>query len=274
MGVIVFYFICGFRIVRPTERGVIETLGRYSRFVNPGFVVTFFGFQRLIKVDITESMSEMESQEIITEDNLNADVDLVVYYRIRFDEESIKRALYNVNDVIGQLIILARTTARNVIGTMRFADVNSKRKELNSSLAEILKVETDKWGVYIVRVEMKEIVPPKDVQETMNQVIKAENAKRSAIDFATAVETEADGKKRATIKEAEAQKQSEILKAEGQAQAFELINKSFTGNAQLLRQYEVLENSLENNAKIILTKDGITPQLILGELPIHTIKHE
>jgi regulator of protease activity HflC (stomatin/prohibitin superfamily) len=99
-------------------------------------------------------------------------------------------------------------------------------------------------------------------------VIKAENSKRSAIDFATAKETEADGSRRAMIKEAEGKKQAAILEAEGQAQAFDLINKSFTGNAQLLKQLEVTQDALQDNAKIIVTDKGISPQLFLGELPI------
>jgi regulator of protease activity HflC (stomatin/prohibitin superfamily) len=157
---------------------------------------------------------------------------------------------------------------------MEFKDVNSKRKDLNSKLANILSEETDNWGVDIVRVELKDITPPEDVQKTMNSVIKAENEKRAAIDFATAKETEADGFRRAEIKRAEGEKQACILKAEGQAKAFDLINKSFKENAQILRKLEVTENSLRNNAKIILSEKGITPQLLIGSLPITEVKSE
>ena len=275
----IIYALCGFKIVRPTERGVVETLGKYSRPASMGLNYLFPWFQKLIRVNITEAMSDMGTQEIITEDNLNAEVDLVVYYKINSDPESVKNALYNVSDIFSQLVMLARTTARNIIGTMKFAEVNSKRTELNVKLANMLREETSKWGVEIVRVELKDITPPESVQETMNQVIKAENTKRAAIDYATARETEADGLSRASIKkaegvrqavilEAEAGKQAEILKAEGQAKAFEMINKSFSGNAQLLRRLEVTENSLKNNSKVVLTKDGISPQIILGDLPV------
>lgn len=92
--------------------------------------------------------------------------------------------------------------------------------------------------------------------------------KTAALDFAAAKEIEADGEKRAQIKVAEGKKQAAILEAEGKAEAFELINKSFIGNAQLLKELDVTENSLKSNAKIILTEKGISPQLILGELPI------
>jgi regulator of protease activity HflC (stomatin/prohibitin superfamily) len=265
--VVLMFVLSGIRIVRPTERAVIETLGKYSGFAKEGFNWVIPIFQRLIEVNTTERMAQIESQEIITEDKLNASVDLVVYYKVKKDEESIKRSLYEVNNFRDQIIILAQTTARNVIGEMEFKDVNSKRKDLNSKLARILSEETNNWGVDIVRVELKDITPPRNVQDIMNSVINAENAKRAAIDMATARETEADGLRRAKIKEAEGEKQACILKAEGQAKAFDLINKSFTGNAQILRQFEVTENSLKNNAKIILSEKGITPQLLIGNLP-------
>lgn len=268
LGIVGVWMLCGFRVVRPVERGVVETFGKYSRPLFQGLNFVFPMFQKAIRVNITEKMADIEPQEIITEDNLNASVDLVVFYQVKSDPESIKQSLYSVNDFESQIITLARTTARNVIGGMVFKDVNSKRKELNEKLATILQTETEKWGVQVVRVELKDIVPPKDVQETMNQVIKAENTKRSAIDFATAEETKADGVKRALIKEAEGDKQASILKAEGQAEAFNLVNKSFTGNAQVLRNLEVLENSLKENSKIVITDKGISPQIILGELPL------
>lgn len=258
----------GLRVVRQTNRAVVETFGKYTSFVHPGLTWIIPIIQRLIPVNVTQMMTDIEPQEIITEDNLNAKVDLVVYYQVKDDEQSVKSSLYAVNNFSSQIETLARTTARNVIGGMLFRDVNSKRKTLNDTIASILGVETAKWGVEVVRVEMKEIIPPQDVQETMNQVIKAENSKRAAIDFATAKETEADGVRRATIKEAEGKKQASILEAEGQAKAFDLINESFQGNAQLLKKLDVTERSLRSNAKIILTDKGITPQLIIGEVPL------
>ena len=110
-----------------------------------------------------------------------------------------------------------------------------------------------------MRTELKEIDPPRDVQETMNKVVKAENEKIAAIDFATATETMADGQKRAEIKKAEGIRQAEILTAEGEAQAIQLVNEAadryFVGNAQLLRKLD-RRGSLRNNAKIVLPADG------------------
>ncbi len=98
--VLIFVFIIlsfGFRIVRPTERGLVETLGKYSKYANPGFHILIPGIQRMIKVNVTERMAEVDSQEIITEDKLNAKVDLVIYYKVKRDEDSVKKSIYEVN---------------------------------------------------------------------------------------------------------------------------------------------------------------------------------
>jgi regulator of protease activity HflC (stomatin/prohibitin superfamily) len=120
--------------------------------------------------------------------------------------------------------------------------------------------ETSKWGIDVVRTELKEIDPPKDVQETMNKVVKAENEKIAAIDFATAAETNADGIKRAEVKKAEGIRQAKILEAEGEAQAIKLVNESadmyFIGNAQLLRKLQATEKALEKNAKIVVPSNS------------------
>lgn len=260
IGAIVFTFLLsGIRIVRPTERAVKETLGKYSGFAKSGFNWIVPIFQRMIQVNITEQMAEIDSQEMITEDKLNANVDLVVFYKVKEDEPSIKNALYKVNNFEKQIVILAQTTGRNVIGGMLFKDVNAERNMLNKKLADIMRTETKSWGVEIVRVELKEIIPPKDVQDTMNKVIKAENEKRSAIDFATAVETQADGVKRANIKEAEGIAQGRKIVADANAYKIKVENESarkyFKAEAQKLKQLEVAQESLKNNAKVILGAD-------------------
>lgn len=272
LGLIVTIFSFGIRIVRPTYRGVVETLGKFNRVVNSGFHWIIPLLEGMLYRNITERLADVEPQDIITKDNLNARVDLQVYYKVKNTEEDIKKSYYNVDDFKVQIIALAQTTARNVIGDMKFVDVNNQRNELNARIAEIMKQEISSWGVEIVRVELKEITPPEDVQETMNKVIKAQNEKDAAIDSATAIETQADGRRRAYIKEAEGIRQAEILKAEGQAQAIKLVNESaekyFVNNAQKLRQIEMVEKSLKDNTKIIIAKDGINPQIILGEIPM------
>lgn len=263
--VLVFFF--GIRIVRPVERGAIETFGKYTGFARPGFNWILPVVQRLIRVNITERMVDIEPQEIITKNRLNAKVDLVIYFKVREEEEQIKRSVYNVDDFESEIVMLAKTSARNVIGELIFEDVNSKRNELNKKLQQMLDQESDSWGVQVVRVELKEILPPQDVQETMNNVIKAENKKTAAMDFAEAREIEADGEKRAFIKIAEGKRQASIVEAEGKARAFELVNQTFVGNAQLWKQLEVTENALKENAKYVIAENGIRPHIILGDLP-------
>jgi regulator of protease activity HflC (stomatin/prohibitin superfamily) len=253
---VVILFVAGIRIVRPTARGVIERLGKYNRFAEPGFHWVIPVIERMFVENVTEQMIDATPQEIITNDNLNARVDAQVYFKVKQDEESVKCSLYNVNNVQYQIVNLARTTLRNIIGTMTLKSANSERSKINEDLHKILMKETANWGIEIVRTELKEIDPPKDVQETMNKVVKAENEKISAIDYATAAETVADGEKRAQIKKAEGIKQARILQAEGEAEAIRLVNeaanKYFTGNAQTLRKLQAVETALEDNTKIVV----------------------
>jgi regulator of protease activity HflC (stomatin/prohibitin superfamily) len=254
--VVIFLFFLGIRIVRPTHRGLIERLGKYYRFAVPGFHWIIPVIDKMYFINTTEQMVDAEPQEIITNDNLNARVDAQVYFRVNGDEESVKSSLYNVNNYQWQIVNLARTTLRNIIGTLTLKSANSERGKINAELHRTLTTETSTWGIQIVRTELKEIDPPKDVQETMNKVVKAENEKIAAIDYATARETVADGEKRAKIKEAEGYKQSKILQAEGEAEAIRLVNEAadryFIGNAQLMRRLEAMEASLKNNSKIVV----------------------
>jgi regulator of protease activity HflC (stomatin/prohibitin superfamily) len=273
------------RTVRPTSRGLIERFGRYNRFANPGIIFLIPFIERLIRVNITENMIDAGLQEIITSDSLNAQVDAQVYFKVRSDEESVKASQYNVFNYMVQIVALARTTLRNIIGTMTLKEANSERGKINASLYGNLSNETKNWGLEIVRTELKEINPPSDVQETMNKVVKASNEKIAAIDFATARETQADGERRAAIKVAEGQKQAAILQAEGQrqakivvaegeAQAIKLVNEAadayFVGNAQLLRKLQAVEQSLTNNTKVIVPTDSTLVNVIGGLAGIET----
>lgn len=266
---VIILFLIGIRIVRPTQRGLIERLGKYHNFAHPGFHWIIPVIDKIFIVNVTEQMVDAEPQEIITNDNLNASVDAQVYFRVKSDEDSVKGSIYNVNNYKWQIVNLARTTLRNIIGTLTLKSANSERGKINAELYKTLHNETQGWGIEIVRTELKEIDPPKDVQETMNKVVKAENEKIAAIDYATAAETVADGVKRSKIKEAEGFKQSKILHAEGEAEAIRLVNeaadKYFVGNAQLLRKLEAVEASLEKNAKIVIPT-GTELVNIIGEM--------
>jgi regulator of protease activity HflC (stomatin/prohibitin superfamily) len=260
LAVAIFIFFIGIRVVRPTCRGLIETMGKYSKFAEPGFHWVIPVIQKLYLVNITEQMFNADPQVIITNDKLNATVDAQVYFKIKSDEESVKNSVYYVNNYKYQIVNLARTTLRNIIGTMTLKSANSERGKINTDLYQTLREETKNWGVDIIRTELKEIDPPKDVQETMNKVVKAENEKVAAVDFATAAETTADGTKRAEIKKAEGVRQARILQAEGEAQAIKLVNeaaeKYFKGNAQLLRKLQATETALKSNAKIVVPSNS------------------
>jgi regulator of protease activity HflC (stomatin/prohibitin superfamily) len=267
------------RTVRPTSRGLVERFGKYNRFANPGIIFLIPFIEHLVRVNITENMIDAGLQEIITSDSLNAQVDAQVYFKVRSDEESVKASQYNVFNYMVQIVALARTTLRNIIGTMTLKDANSERGKINSALYNNLASETKNWGLEIVRTELKEINPPPDVQETMNKVVKASNERVAAIDFATARETQADGERRAAIKVAEGQRQAAILQAEGQmqakvlvadgeAQAIKLVNEAadlyFKGNAQTLRQLQAVETSLSMNSKIVVPTDSSLVNVIGG----------
>ena len=281
LAVIVLLFLgLGLKIVRPTHRGLIERFGKYNRFAMPGLNVIIPFIDVLRQIDVTERMIDAGSQEIITADKLNASVDAQVYFKVRSSEDGVKSSQYNVQEFERQIVSLARTTLRNIIGTLTLTSANSERNVINGNLYTTLEKETGSWGIDIVRTELKEINPPADVQTTMNSVVMAENKKQAAVDFATAAETEADGKRRAAIKaaegsrqaailEAEGNKLSRILVAEGEAAAIKLVNEAaetyFKGNAQILRQLQAVETSLANNTKIVLPS-GTAITNVIGSL--------
>jgi len=267
--VLIIIFFSGIRIIRPTHRGLIERLGKYVSFAQPGFHWIIPVIEKMYSINITEQMVDAEPQEIITNDNLNARVDAQVYFKVKPDEESVKNSVYSVNNYQWQIVNLARTTLRNIIGTLTLKSANSERSKINFELLKTLSTETSSWGLEVVRTELKEIDPPKDVQETMNKVVKAENEKIAAVDYATAAETAADGQKRSEIKKAEGIKQARILEADGEAQAIKLVNEAanqyFVGNAQLLKRIQMVEESLKSNTKIVVPA-GTDLVNVMGEM--------
>jgi len=258
--ILILILVTGIRIIRPTHRGLVERLGKYNRYCNPGLHIIIPVLERMFQVDVREVLVEAQPQTIITNDNLNAKVDAQVYLKVKGDEENVKASQYNVTNYENQIVNLARTTLRNIIGTLTLKSANSERGRINEELRGTLKNETASWGIEILRTELKEIDPPVDVQETMNKVVKAENEKIAAVDYATATETQADGQRRAEIKKAEGIRQAKILAAEGEAQAIKLVNEAaeqyFVGNAQVLRKLEAVEKAFWQNAKIIVPANG------------------
>ena len=255
--IIATLILMGIRIVRPTHRGLVERLGKYSRFSQPGFHVIIPGIERMFQVDIREVLVEAQPQTIITNDNLNARVDAQVYLKVKPDEENVKASQYNVTNYENQIVNLARTTLRNIIGTMTLKSANSERGKINDELRTTLLVETASWGIEILRTELKEIDPPSDVQETMNKVVKAENEKIAAVDFATATETQADGARRAEIKKAEGIRQAQDPRRRGRGAGHQARQR---GRRPVLRRQRPAAapprdgraRALRENAKVVV----------------------
>ena len=254
--IIVFFvaaiLFLGVKIVRPVESGIVEFLGKYSRTASTGFNWIVPGLFKIYRVNITEQRVDIDPQSIITKDKLNAIVDGVVYYKVIDAQKSI----YNVNNFALSVPSLAKTTLRAVIGKMTLTEANENRDKINEEVEEILAKGVTTWGIEVVRVELQRIEPPPDVQDAMNQVVKAENEKIAALDLATATETQADGERRAEIKKAEGIAAAIRLKAEADGDAIKIVNeaaeKYFVGNAQLLKKLETVSESLRDNAKIIV----------------------
>ncbi len=279
------------RVVRPTERGLVERFGKYNHFVKTGLTFLLPFADRILKVNITERMSEVQPQEVITKDKVVMKVDAVIFFKVKPDEDSVKASEYNVANFQTQIEVLARTTLRNIIGTLEMAEANISREKINQALKEQLTHQSENWGIEVLSAELKDLIPPRDLQESMTAVLKANNQKLAAIDLANAVETQADGQRRAVVKQAEGERQAQILRAEaqrqaailesegrqqatvkiaeGDAEAIRLRNEALTtyfkGSAITFQQLETISTSLQNNSKIIVPQ-GNAVSLILSEL--------
>ena len=208
------FIFSGIRIVRPTHKLLIETLGKYTKTGEQGLNWIIPIIQTARKVNITEQMVDVPEQTVQTSDKLNTLVDAMVYYQVR----DARASEYNVDDHRRQLTSLARTTLRAVMGNMSLTQCIQSRDKINQEVEKVLDKETDSYGVAVLRVEVQRIEPPQDVQEAMNNVVKAEQKKIASRDTAEALEIEADGMRRAEIKKAEGRRQASILEAEGESQ--------------------------------------------------------
>ncbi len=204
--VVVVFLYLSIRIVRQYERMVIFRLGRTSPELvrEPGLRFLIPIVDRPVKVDIRENFSEVPSQTVITRDNAPVDIDFLIYWKIVEPMDS----LVNVGDFQGALQGIATTTLRAVVGDMMLDDVLSKRDQVNDVLRVKLSEQTERWGGKVTTVEIRELTPPPDVQDSMNRVLTAERTRRAVI-------TESEGERQAKINVAEGEKQSAILRAEG-----------------------------------------------------------
>ncbi len=269
-------------VVRQYERGLVERLGRYKETLEPGlrFLVPFID-RLAARIDMRETVLDIEPQPVITMDNVTVTVDAVIYSYVT-DARAVQYEVANFGIAVSKL---AQTNIRNVIGEMSLDETLTSRERINAALRQTLDEATDKWGVKVTRVEVKEIEPPRDIADAMSKQMKAEREKRAVILEAEAyrqkqiLEAEGDkqnailvaeGNKQREILVAEGDRQAAILRAEGEAKAIETVstaaNTFFIGNAQLLKQLEVTQASLEDNTKLVISDQSrLINVLGLGE---------
>ncbi len=159
--VIVYVTLSSLRIVRPTERGLVERLGKYHRFVVGGITLLVPLIDKIIKVNITERMTPVQRQDVITKDKVFMGVDAVVFYKVKTDEFSVKASQYSVANFTAQIDTLARTVLRDIIGGMDMSVANTSRPVINANLKAALDEQTALWGIEIVRAEIKDLEPPR-----------------------------------------------------------------------------------------------------------------
>ncbi|MBI5667715.1 MAG: SPFH/Band 7/PHB domain protein [Chloroflexi bacterium] len=217
---ILFYVITRMiRIVPETERLVVLALGRYAGTRGPGIVLIIPVIEQARKVDIREKFLDIPSQTAITKDNAPIAIDFLVYYRV----VDPKRAVLQVENVVSAAVNIATTTLRAVIGDISLDDVLAKREQINDTLRVKLDEITERWGMKVTTVEIREIQPPRDVQDAMNRQMSAERERRATVTRASgereAAIAVAEGEKQAAVLRAQGLKESAILQAEGERQA-------------------------------------------------------
>lgn len=239
---VIIFAITGFKIVQQSQVIIIERLGKYNRTLNSGiniiwpiidkprsinwrYVVEKLDgkkqvlFKQITKIDLRETVYDFPKQNVITKDNVNIQINALLYFQIM---DPVK-AIYEIENLPNAIEKLTQTTLRNVIGGLELDESLSSRDIINSKLRAILDDATNKWGVKVNRVELQDISPPADIMEAMEKQMRAERNRRALVLEAEgqkkAVILESEGYKESEIQKAEGEKQSEILRAEGAAQA-------------------------------------------------------
>lgn len=258
------------RKINQGEVGLRDFLGKYTDTVGPGIFFMVPGIQSVKKVDIREQVVTVPEQQIITKDNVGMAVDGVIYVQIIDPYQ----ATYDINNVFMAVVNLAQTNLRSVLGTMSLDETLSNRDMINGKLLESLDRETGKWGIKVLRVEIKRLDPPEDIQNAMSKQMKAEREKRAVIleseAYKQSLITKSEGDKQSKILQAEWERESAILRAQGEANAKIAIaeatakslelesnaaEKFFKWAAVTKEQLKVIEGALGQNTKYILDSD-------------------
>ena len=247
---VIIVITSGVKIVRPYEQAIYMRLGKFVKVLNQGLNIVCPLINEVVKMDLRTEVLDVPKQEVITKDNSPVEVDAVIYIKVTDP----KNAFFEVTNYRLATVNLAQTTLRSIIGEMELDEILSSREKINMSLRDILDENTDKWGVKIEAVEIREVDPAKKVKDSMEEQTSAERRRRAAILQADGLKTaailEAEGKKRSRILEAEGLKQSKILEAEGQRLATILEGQ---GEAQKLRILSVGAASMDSKALSVLS---------------------
>lgn len=254
LGIIVILAVMtsGIKIVRPYEQAIYMRLGRYVRILDQGFNVVAPLINEVVKIDLRTQVLDVPRQEVITKDNSPTNVDAIIYIKV-IDP---KKAFFQVTNYRTATIYLAQTTLRSIIGDMELDEILSNRQKINLHLRDVLDEATDKWGVKVEGVEIREVDPAGKVKDSMEEQTSAERLRRAAILKADgskrAAILNAEGEKRARILQAEGLRQAKILEAEGERLAIILRSQ---GDAQKLRILSVGASPLDSKALTVLSLD-------------------
>lgn len=246
--------ISGVKIIQPYEQAIYMRLGKFVKVLNQGMNFVFPLVNEVVKLDLRTQVLDVPSQEVITKDNSPVNVDAIIYIKVTDP----RKAFFEVTNYNTATIYLAQTTLRSIIGEMELDEILSSREKINVQLRDTLDDATDKWGVKVEAVEIKEVDPAKKVKDSMEEQTSAERRRRAAILQADGMKRaailEAEGKKKSSILEAEGQRQSMILQAEGQRLATILQSQ---GEAQKLRITAVGSSSLDSKAMAVLSMETL-----------------
>ncbi len=211
------------KIIRQYEKGLVETLGKYTGTKNSGANIIIPIFQKILRVDMRERVIDVPAQSVITKDNVSVVVDAIIYFQVT---DPVK-VVYNIENFAIASLKLAQTNLRNVIGDMELDSTLTSREKINTQLRVVMDEATDKWGVKVTRVEIQKIDPPGDITDAMSKQMKAEREKRANIleaeGLRQAAILKAEGAKQAVILDAEAIKEKQILEATGEAEAIRKV---------------------------------------------------
>ena len=250
--IIVVVLLSSIKIVRQTDIYIIERLGAFKTTWDVGihFLVPIF-YRIAKKVSKKEQIYDFPPQAVITKDNVTMQIDTVVFFYVTDP----KLYAYGVEDPIMGIQALSSTTLRNIIGELDLDDTLTSRDVINNKMRKILDEATDPWGIKVTRVEVKNILPPRDIQEAMEKQMRAEREKREKILIAegekTSAITIAEGHKEARILNAEASKQEQIKKAEAEAEAILKVKKAQADGEIMIRQAEANGIEMLNKSKPI-----------------------